>query len=102
MPNSDSDQGNGSDAPNKFVLPERIDTGACGDLAKSLMGLRNGPVVIDASEVAFVSSQGAQLILSVDKTWKEEGVPISYSQPSDAFLADMKTLGVPAEMFEEK
>ena len=85
-----------------FELPAVLDLKATGPLAEKFLGLRGQNVVIDASKVERVGTQCVQILLSAAATWKDDMAPLAIANPSDAFTAGLKLLGLSPETVMEK
>jgi chemotaxis protein CheX len=74
-------------------LPVALDLGSAAPLAAELLGLRGGPIRLDASGVDRLGGLGLQLLLSAQLTWRNDGAEFALVDPSDAFRADWAALG---------
>ncbi|BDV33023.1 STAS domain-containing protein [Methylocystis iwaonis] len=76
-------------------LPRTLDLRAAAPLAADFGRFRGRPLAIDASEVEKVGAQCVQVLVSAQQTWARDGVALTLSNPSSAFLGALEILGIP-------
>ena len=75
-------------------LPAVLDLTAAGALHAALLNHRGTPLALDAGEVKRLGGQCLQLLLSADRTWAADGVPIRLQGASEAFDRDLGFMGL--------
>lgn len=75
-------------------LPARIDATTAADVYAALIQRAGDPLDLDASEVTGLSTQAIQVLLSAARTWREAGIPLSITAPSEAFIEHLKMVGL--------
>ncbi|MBI1867099.1 MAG: STAS domain-containing protein [Methylocystis sp.] len=83
-------------------LPDILDLRAASPLAANLLAIRGHQATIDASHVQRVGAQCVQVLLSARVTWAADSVSFVLSNPSEAFLEGVGTLGIPIAKFSEQ
>jgi chemotaxis protein CheX len=73
-----------------------LDLGAAERLHARLVGLRGGPIEIDASQVERLGGLCLQVLLSAQQTWAADGHSVRLSHPSPAFDDAWALFGAPA------
>ena len=88
-----------SDSPGITVLRLRpsLDPTAIDALLRELRQARNTAVVVEAGEVARVSTLALQALLAAWMTWKSDGHDFHIAAASQAFAEAAATLGLPRE-----
>ena len=79
-------------------LPQVLDLTQAQSLRDAMEArLNDGPLVLDASAVERMSTPCAQVLLAAGRAADLAGCPFQIIAPSDAFLAALADLGLPAE-----
>lgn len=88
-----------SDSSGITVLRLRpsLDPTAIEELLRELRQARNTAVVIEAGEVARVSTSALQALLSAWMTWRSDGHDFHVASASPAFTEAAELLGLPKE-----
>lgn len=76
-----------------------LDLQAAEPLRAELMVLRGRPLSIDASQVSRLGGLCLQVLISAQKTWAEDGHPLSVDEPSEAFTEQLASFGDPELRF---
>lgn len=83
-----------SDKPEeRIVLESALKATAAESLLATLKSNRGVDLVLDASQVTFLSGVCLQALLSAIETWRADGVSLAIDSPSDQFMLDAATLG---------
>jgi chemotaxis protein CheX len=80
-------------------LAPNLDLQAAEPLRAELMVLRGRPLSIDASQVSRLGGLCLQVLISAQKTWAEDGLPLSVDEPSAAFTEQLASFGDPELRF---
>ncbi len=80
----------------KLSAPPALGLATASALRDELIAARGRPLDLDASQVQRVGGLGLQILLSAAKTWREDGVAFSVSDPSAEFINDLQRMGVDA------
>lgn len=88
-----------SDSPGITVLRLRpsLDPTAIEELLRELRKARNTAVVVEAGDVARVSTVALQALLSAWMTWRSDGHDFHVSAASPAFAEAAMLLGLPGD-----
>lgn len=79
------------------VLPAKLDIRAAGALQTEMLGLRGGPLTLDATAVERLGGLCLQVLLSARATWAADGQPLRLrADPDSAFSEQWATFGAPA------
>lgn len=78
-------------------LQPALDLTAIEALLKDFRKARNTAVVIEADEVARVSTTGLQALLSAWVTWRSDGHDLHISAASPALIEAAELLGLPPD-----
>jgi len=84
-----------------LVLKSKLDLPAAGPLAKSILALENGDVVIDASEVSQFGALCVQVILSAATSVRKAGHTFSVLNANDRILEQLSHFGLTPESISE-
>lgn len=84
-----------------FSLPAKLSTAAAESLFEAFQAHRGAPLNVDAANVTHLGTLCLQVITAAQKSWEADQQELCISNCSDAFLADLSRLGVPAQMFVE-
>lgn len=76
-------------------LPDVLDIRAASPLAAQILAARGRQLTIDASKVQKAGAQCIQVLLSARATWLVDNVSLTISDPSEAFVETLQTLGIP-------
>ena len=63
-------------------------------LRDALLRRRGRDVVVDGSDIGFLSALSAQALLSARETWRLDGQTFAITAPSDAIRGDLALLGL--------
>lgn len=74
----------------RVTLPPRLDTAAAAALGEELQSLEDGPVTIDASQVAFLGALCLETLFQA----RNERAEFTIDGATDAFRAGLKTFGL--------
>jgi len=85
----------------KFQLPAKLNTAAAENLFEALQAFRGAALNVDAESVTHLGTLCAQVLLSAQKTWDADQQELRISDCSEAFMADLERLGIPAHLFVE-
>ncbi|MDT0683863.1 STAS domain-containing protein [Roseicyclus sp. F158] len=89
------------DGAPRIVLPARLDLPAAAPLAAELQSHADGPIVIDATNVAHLGTPGLQVLLSAVRTWWETGRDFSIEGlDEDAITGQLAIFGLTASDFQ--
>lgn len=80
-----------------YTLPPHLDIGACESLAEALIALpihQQGHLVLDASRVETVTSCGAQLLASLDKTIRRSCGTLEIKGHNNSFTEALNEMGL--------
>ncbi len=75
-------------------LPEFLDLAAATPLARALLERRGKPIVLDGSSVHRMGAQCVQVLLSAERTWRADGVPLSIVDCAPRMIEDLQLLGI--------
>lgn len=80
-------------------LPSVFDMRVLDDMREELMAaLENGDLTVNASSIDRISTLSIQLLLSAGKSASQSGSSFSIQEPSEAFIASVKMLGLLEEL----
>jgi len=82
-------------------LPKSLDLRSASHLHAEFMAARGRPLTVDASGVDLVGAQCVQILVSAQQTWARDGIALTLSNPSQAFLDSLELLGVPPRKIGE-
>lgn len=85
----------------RLELPARLDLLAAEELAEAFEHLRDNPIEVVASGVRHVGALSLQVLLAARLQWQRDEIEFRLADPSEALIAGMARLGVPATIFEE-
>lgn len=77
-----------------YSLPEVVDCRATALIAKALMELRGGDLVIDASAVTKMGARGAELCLLAQAQWRAQGHQLRFTGWSPSAQEVLDRLGL--------
>ncbi|ALN71196.1 STAS domain-containing protein [Aureimonas sp. AU20] len=77
-----------------LALPSVLDITASAGLHTTLLAHRGTPLALDASAVKRLGGQCLQLLISANRTWVADGVPLRLSGVSEAFERDLGLMGL--------
>ncbi|WP_244497787.1 STAS domain-containing protein [Aureimonas sp. AU40] len=77
-----------------LALPPVLDITASAGLHTTLLAHRGTPLALDASAVKRLGGQCLQLLISANRTWVADGVPLRLSGVSEAFERDLGLMGL--------
>src|ERR1700677_970173 len=77
-----------------LVLSRILDLKAATPLVESLLPLRGGELLLDASRVERLGGQCLQVLVSAVTTWHADGFSLEFANPSDAFFEGLTALGI--------
>jgi anti-anti-sigma regulatory factor len=75
-------------------LPAVLDLTAAAALHATLLAHRGTPLALDAGAVKRLGGQCLQLLISANRTWAADGVPLRIAATSDAFERDLGLMGL--------
>jgi len=78
-------------------LAAQLDSQAAKSLFDELGKHIGAPLEIRAGKVAFLGAMAVQTLISARLQWQSDSVAFSLVEPSEAFFADLTTLGLPPE-----
>ncbi|MDH5358597.1 MAG: STAS domain-containing protein [Gammaproteobacteria bacterium] len=75
---------------------ESLNIAGVGDLYAELLALlaEGKPVAFNVSQVERVDAASLQMLYAFSKEAEEQGNPLEWEQPSDAFYSSVKLLGL--------
>lgn len=82
-----------------ILLPERMDIIAAGLLRTTILA-EACDLVLDASEVAMMTTPAIQVVMAARDHQQEQGNSLRIEAPSPGFTAAAKTLGVPLDRMQ--
>jgi len=79
-----------------IALGSNLSISQVSDLHEKFLDIIREPesVVIDASEIEHTDTAGLQCLYSFKVSMDEEGTPVSWDAPSDAFIKAAQLLGM--------
>jgi chemotaxis protein CheX len=80
-----------------LVLPSILDLKAATPLVETLLPLRGGDLLVDASNAERLGGQCLQVLVSAVATWRADGFSLEFAKPSDAFIEGLAILGTKLE-----
>ncbi|MGP0060558.1 MAG: STAS domain-containing protein [Beijerinckiaceae bacterium] len=80
-----------------LVLPSILDLKAATPLVETLLPLRGGDLLVDASNAERLGGQCLQVLVSAVATWQADGFSLEFAKPSDAFIEGLAVLGTKLE-----
>jgi len=84
-----------------LLLEAKLDLMAAASLGDAIAALQNTPVSLDAANVSHLDMPCLQILLSAAKHWQGTNTSFSISNPTDAFLAGLATLGIDPLIFQK-
>lgn len=78
----------------RMRLAPRLDLAAASPLHSALLAARGDALTIDLSEVERIGASCAQVLVSAQKTWAADRVPLTFDQPSPEASAQLALLGL--------
>ncbi len=79
-------------------LPPAVDLTSVKLIAEEIAAKRGSPLEIDAGDVMRLGGLGVQLLLSAQRSWEDDGIPVKITKWSDVFQRDIEQLGAPIEL----
>lgn len=83
-----------SGASPAVLLGRRLGFEEAPALAALLLGRRGSPLTLDASEVDQLGTSCLQVLLAAAATWRVDGQPFSFVDPSPEVLVTLAHLGL--------
>lgn len=85
--------------PNRYSLPDRLDTATAPGLADALRGRAGTALALEGAAVQTVGALGIQVLVAAARQWHQDGQAFCLENPSDALLEGCRWLGVaPADI----
>ena len=78
----------------RLLLPDRLDSSTAEIVLREFISRRGRPLVVDAAGVRRVGAQSLQILVSAGRTWKVDGMPLSFLNPSKELLDAVSLLGL--------
>ena len=79
-----------------LILAPVLDLNAAEPLKAELLARRGGDLALDASSVERLGGLCLQVLLSAIRTWRADGVNLSFSVMSESFADQWAAFGAPA------
>lgn len=96
---SDMEKAASNDDAAEYELPSNFDMRVLDDVrADMLHALENGQLAVSAASIDRISTLSIQLLLSAGRMANETGASFSIRNPSEAFIASVKMLGLLEEL----
>jgi len=76
-----------------LTLAACLDSLATERLASELTSQRGHSLTLNAGQVTFVGALALQLLFAARRQWKTDGKPLEITDPSEAFLEGIASLG---------
>lgn len=83
----------GLDAPERIVLPPVLGLKEAGAVREQFLAMRGKAVEVDGSQVERLGGLGLQVLLSARATWRQDGQPLRFVDPSEAFGSGITLFG---------
>ena len=90
-----------SDQTTTFELPAKLNTAAAESLYEAFQAHRGRALSVNASEVTHLGTLCFQVLHAAQKSWAADEQALSFTDCSEAFMADLERLGIPAQLFVE-
>lgn len=84
-----------------IILQSKLDLPAAGPLAKSILDLEEGNVVLDAQEVSQIGALCVQVMLSAATSANKSGHALSIINANDRVLEQLSYFGLTPESIAE-
>lgn len=82
-----------SATPQVLTLVESLDLAAAGPLRDEILGLRGGPLTLNASSVMRVGGLCLQVLLAARTAWKSDDKAFSVADASPEFRNTLERVG---------
>jgi len=84
-----------------IILHSKLDLPAAGPFAKSILGLGDGDIVLDAKDVSQIGALCVQVILAAATSAKKAGHALSLINANDRILDQISHFGLTPESIAE-